>query len=51
MDGRVSLYKWLVYLEGNEELYGNFYVLNRIFCFKGMILMKFDHYYFISLVM
>ena len=38
--------KWLVYLEDNEELYWNFYVLNGIFCFKGMIVVKFDHYYF-----
>lgn len=43
--------KWLVYLEDNKELYGNFYVLNGIFCFKGLILVKFYHYCFASMIM
>lgn len=41
-----------VYLEEDEELYRNIYgILNRAFCFTGMILMTFDHSYFTSVGM
>ena len=54
MDGWIkwALDKKFIYLQEDEELYRNFYgILNGTFSFKGMILMKFDHYYFTSTAM